>query len=192
MQRIVILGNSGSGKSTLARLLGERLGVPVVHLDALFWQPGWVEPDNEAFRARVREAVSADSWVCEGNYSRRTFDLRLPRADLVIWLDTGRLTCLTRVIVRNLTNRPRPDLPADCPEKLDREFLTFLSYVWNFERTSRPSLEAARLAIAPQVPVVHLRGARQIADFLQALPAPVAPSLTIFERTDKVVAQPHD
>ncbi|MFK0088690.1 AAA family ATPase [Pseudomonas sp. NPDC090755] len=192
MQRIVILGNSGSGKSTLARLLGEHLGVPVVHLDALFWQPGWVEPDNESFRARVREAVSADSWICEGNYARRTFDLRLPRADLVIWLDTGRLTCLTRVIVRNLVNRPRPDLPADCPEKLDREFLTFLSYVWHFDRTSRPSLEAARLAIAPQVPVVHLRGARQIGAFLKALPVPGETSLSVLERTDKVVAQPHD
>lgn len=84
MQRIVILGNGGSGKSTLARLLGERLDLPVVHLDKLFWEPGWAEPDAQQFRERVREAVAGDAWVCEGNYARRTFDLRLPRADLVI------------------------------------------------------------------------------------------------------------
>jgi adenylate kinase family enzyme len=58
MQRIVILGNAGSGKSTLARAIGERLGLPVVHLDTLFWEPNWVETDAEQFRTRVREAVA--------------------------------------------------------------------------------------------------------------------------------------
>ncbi|GLO58455.1 MULTISPECIES: AAA family ATPase [unclassified Pseudomonas] len=171
MQRIVILGNAGSGKSTLARAVGKRLGVPVVHLDTLFWEPGWVEPDAEQFRQRVGEATAGDSWVCEGNYARRTFDLRLPRADLVIWLDTPRLTCFTRVILRSVMNRPRPDLPAGCTEKLDRAFLTFLNFVWNFDRGYRPGIEAQRLAKGPQVPVVHVRGSQQIAAFLDSLPA---------------------
>ena len=73
MQRIVILGNAGSGKSTLARALGKRLGVAVVHLDTLFWEPGWVEPDAAQFRERVRDALTTEAWVCEGNYARRTF-----------------------------------------------------------------------------------------------------------------------
>ncbi|WP_110973435.1 P-loop NTPase family protein [Pseudomonas huaxiensis] len=169
MQRIVILGNAGSGKSTLARALGKRLDLPVVHLDKLFWEPGWVEPDAEQFRERVRAAVASDAWVCEGNYARRTFDLRLPRADLIIWLDTPRLTCLPRVLLRSLMNRPRPDLAKGCSEKLDREFLTFLTFIWQFDRGYRPGIERVRLAVGPQVPVVHLRGNRQIDEFLQAL-----------------------
>ncbi|WP_339498712.1 AAA family ATPase [Pseudomonas silesiensis] len=171
MQRIVILGNAGSGKSTLARALGRRLGLPVVHLDTLFWEPGWVEPDAEQFRARVSEAIATDAWVCEGNYARRTFDLRLPRADLIIWLDTPRLTCLRRVIVRSVMNRPRADLAAGCAEKLDREFLTFLNFVWSFDRGYRPGIEAVRLAVGPQIRTVHLCGDRQIAAFLDGLPA---------------------
>lgn len=171
MQRIVILGNAGSGKSTLARALGTRLNVPVVHLDTLFWEPGWVEPDAEQFRARVREAIAPAAWVCEGNYARRTFDLRLPRADLIIWLDTPRLSCFTRVIMRSVMNRPRPDLAAGCTEKLDRAFLTFLNFVWTFDRGYRPGIEAVRLAIGPQIPVVHLRGARQIGEFTDRLSA---------------------
>ncbi|QXI40331.1 AAA family ATPase [Pseudomonas xantholysinigenes] len=166
MRRIVILGNAGSGKSTLARALGERLGVPVVHLDTLFWSPGWVEPQAEVFRAQVREAVAGQAWVCEGNYARRTFDLRLPQADLVIWLDTPRWLCLQRVILRSLRNRPRPDLPAGCRERLDRAFLTFLRFVWTFDRDYRPGIEAVRLSVAPQVPVMQVRGARQIAALL--------------------------
>ena len=171
MQRIVILGNAGSGKSTLARALGKRLGLPVVHLDSLFWEPGWVEPDAEQFRARVSEAVATNAWVCEGNYARRTFDLRLPRADLIIWLDTPRLTCFTRVIIRSVMNRPRSDLAAGCTEKLDRAFLTFLKFVWNFDRDYRPGIDRVRQAIGPQVPTMHLRGRRQIDAFLGSLPA---------------------
>jgi adenylate kinase family enzyme len=167
MQRIVILGNAGSGKSTLARTLGSRLGLSVVHLDKLFWQPGWVEPDAEQFRDRVRAAVAGDSWVSEGNYARRTFDLRLPRADLVIWLDTPRRTCLWRVLVRSILNRPRADMAAGCEEQLDRAFLTFLQFVWQFDQGYRPGIDTVRMAINPQVPVVHLRDARQVAAFLQ-------------------------
>ncbi len=51
MQRIAILGCSGGGKSTLARALGEALDLPVVHLDQLYWLPGWVERDKAGFRA---------------------------------------------------------------------------------------------------------------------------------------------
>ncbi|MDF9619500.1 AAA family ATPase [Pseudomonas entomophila] len=170
MQRIVILGNSGSGKSTLARDLGARLGLPVVHLDTLFWEPGWVEPDADRFRDRVREAIASQAWVCEGNYARRTFDLRLPRTDLVIWLDTPRLTCLRRVLLRSLINRPRPDLPSGCSEKLDKAFLGFLKFVWQFDHGYRQGIEAVRLNTAPKVPTLHLRGNRQIKAFLAKLP----------------------
>ena len=169
MQRIVILGNSGSGKSTLAREIGKRLDLAVVHLDPLFWEPGWVEPDNQVFRERLRQAIAGDAWVCEGNYSRRTFDLRLPRADLIIWLDTSRLTCLLRVILRSALNRPRADLPVGCAERLDKAFLGFLKFVWHFDRVNRPGIEANRLAIGSQIPVVYLRGSQQISAFLAGL-----------------------
>lgn len=169
MQRIVILGNAGSGKSTLARAIGERLGLPVVHLDRLFWSPGWVEPEAEVFRNQVRLAVAGEAWVCEGNYSRRTFDLRLPRADLIIWLDTPRWVCLKRVILRSLSRRPRADLPAGCSERLNWEFVEFLKFVWGFDGAYRRGIEAMRVAIGPGVPVVHLRGGREVVEFLVGL-----------------------
>ncbi|WP_323613170.1 AAA family ATPase [Pseudomonas putida] len=168
MQRIVILGNGGSGKSTLARALGEHLELSVVHLDKLFWEPGWAEPDAEQFRDRVRDAVAGDAWVCEGNYARRTFDLRLPRADLIIWLDTPRLTCFIRVLLRLLRNQPRPDRAEGCEERFDLEFLKF---VWTFDRNYRPGIEAVRLKLGAQVPTLHLRGKREIRAFLDRLPA---------------------
>ncbi len=166
MLRIVILGNAGSGKSTLARRLGERLNLRVVHLDTLFWEPGWREPEDNAFRTRVSAAVAGDRWVCEGNYSRRIFDLRLPRADMVIWLDTPRVICAGRVALRSALGRPRPDLPVGCYERLDTEFLRF---VWNFDRKTRPRIEAERQVWGPLVPVTRLRGRSQISAFLASL-----------------------
>ncbi|HEY3888197.1 MAG TPA: hypothetical protein VGL73_06455 [Caulobacteraceae bacterium] len=170
MRRIVIFGNAGSGKSTLARRLGERLRLPVIHLDVLFWEPGWTKPDNDAFRARVSAAIAGDGWVSDGNYITRTFDLRLPRADQIIWLDTSRLTCLRRVIVRSALARPRADLPYGCEEGLfDKTLPEFLADTWSFDRIRRPRMEAARQAIAPDVPVVHLSGERQIEAFLASV-----------------------
>ncbi len=170
MRRIVILGNAGSGKSTLARRLGERLKLPVVHLDVLFWEPGWTKPDNDAFRARVSAAIAGDAWVCEGNYLSRTFDLRLPRADLIIWMDTPRLTCVRRVIVRSALARPRADLAIGCEEGFfGNDFPEFLAYTWAYDRKSRPRLEAARQAMASEVPVLHLRDKRQVEAFVNAL-----------------------
>lgn len=42
MRRVMIVGHPGSGKSTLARAMGERTGLPVVHIDQIHWRPGWV------------------------------------------------------------------------------------------------------------------------------------------------------
>ena len=169
MQRIVILGNAGSGKSTLARVLGERLGLAVVHLDLLFWEDGWKEADAGVFRERVRASMACDRWVSEGNYSRKTFDLRLPQADLVIWLDTPRGVCLRRVLVRSAMGKPRVDLPAGCVERLDLDFLKFLRFVWDFDFKTRPGIERERLVQGASVPVVHLKGARDVKVFLETL-----------------------
>jgi adenylate kinase family enzyme len=167
MRRAVILGCSGSGKSTLAVRLGEKLGLPVVHLDILYWRPSWQPPDREGFRARVAEAIAGDGWISEGNY-RETFDLRLPRADVVIILKRARWLCLWHVLWRSIFQRgKRPDLPAGCPERTDWDLLKF---IWRFETATWPCIEAARTEHGSSVPVVHLRNDREIREFLAKLP----------------------
>jgi adenylate kinase family enzyme len=105
MQRVAVVGSSGSGKTTFAHRLAARLGVPRIELDALHWEPGWIEADIETFRARVHAATSADAWVSDGNYSA-VRPLVLERADTVVWLDLPLWTCLWR-IVRRTARRSR-------------------------------------------------------------------------------------
>lgn len=68
--RIAIIGYSGSGKSTLAAQLGQKLQVPVLHLDSVHWLPGWVERPREEEKQIVRAFLDEhDAWVIDGNYS---------------------------------------------------------------------------------------------------------------------------
>ncbi len=161
----MILGCSGTGKSTLARRMGERTGLPVVHLDALFWEPGWKEAEPAVFRARVAQALAGGRWITDGIYNSKTFDLRLPQADLIVWIDQPVWLRLWRVTSRALSNRgrTRPDMGPDCPEKID---VDFLKYIWTFDREKRPRIEAAVARLAPDTPVVRLNGDRAVARFL--------------------------
>ena len=164
MRRVLIVGNSGGGKSTLATKLGAKLGLPVIHLDVLFWRPGWVESDDDVFRARQAEALSADAWVCDGNFGG-TWDLRMPLADTIVWIDQPPLLCLWRALWRIVIYRDgaRPDMAEGCHESID---LKFYAFILTFNRKVRPRLEAALAQHGGHARIVRLRSDREIAAFL--------------------------
>jgi adenylate kinase family enzyme len=136
MQRILVIGSPGAGKSTLARRLSRRLDLPLVHLDREFFGPAWAEPDRSTWRQRVSRLVSRPRWVMDGNY-RSTFDLRIPRATAIVWLDLPRWRCLANVTWRVLRSygRVREDLAAGCVERFD---MAFMRWIWNYPRRVRP------------------------------------------------------
>jgi adenylate kinase family enzyme len=169
MRRILIVGNSGGGKSTLARRLGERLSLPVIHLDVIFWKPGWVEIGDDVFRVEVERALQAPAWVCDGNFAG-TWDLRMPLADTIVWLDQPRLLCLFRAVMRVFTyrgRRTRPDMADGCDEKFDPKFY---SYIWTYDAKVGPRLEAALAEYGRHARVVRLKSDREIAAFVASLP----------------------
>ena len=138
-KRILIIGSCGSGKSTLARSLHEATGLPVVHLDALHWLPGWKERPREEFDALLMAELKKPRWIIDGNFGR-TLPLRLTYCDAVIWLDYNRFTCLWGVVKRVISShgRTRPDMGAGCPEHFDWEFMKF---VWGFNKQNRAKYE---------------------------------------------------
>jgi adenylate kinase family enzyme len=119
MKKIVIIGSPGAGKSTLARRLMNPLGIEVFHLDCYFWEPGWKEKSIEARIKIQQQLVQGERWIIEGTYLGSS-DERLNAADTIIFLDMPFFLCLWRVIKRRFkyNNKPRPDLPEGCPEKL--------------------------------------------------------------------------
>ncbi len=166
MMRVVILGCAGSGKTTLARRLGECAGAPVISLDA-FWQPHWDVKDVPGFRSLMEQAHAGDRWISEGNFAQATFDIRLPRATLVIWLECSRLLCMWRAITR--VGKPGESHGIN---KLGE----VVAFIWNFNRVNRPRIEALRELHGPRLPMCRLTGKRDIAAFLSAYKAAVCRS----------------
>lgn len=140
MRRVVIIGPCGAGKSTLATELGRRLGLPVHHIDQINWRPGWVESSKADLRARLADIVARDQWLIDGNYGS-TLDVRLARADTVVYLDFSVRLCAWRLLRRIWTwrGRPRPDMPDGCPERFDPAFFWY-ALRWN--SGPRPRTEA--------------------------------------------------
>lgn len=129
--RIAILGHSGSGKSTLAKQLGEHYGIPVLHLDSVNFESGWVMKDRDKARAEVLSFMEQnDSWVIDGNYGGFYREERLERADRIVYLNFPRHICLLRAFNRYLHYRgqTRPDMADGCREKFDFEFFRWIMW----------------------------------------------------------------
>ncbi len=133
MERIAVIGCGGSGKTVLANRLSRRLGLPVTHLDALYYDSAWNPTPMPEFAGRQRMLVAADRWIIEGDYAA-TLPIRPARADTVIFLDLPTRTCLWGIAQRRWRYRG-----GRHPEGVhDRITMSFLRYVLGFRRTMRP------------------------------------------------------
>ncbi len=164
-RRISIIGLTGSGKTTLARQLSARLGLVHVELDALHWEPNWGEPPLEIFRERVAQALSGESWVIDGNYSK-VRDLIWSRADTVIWLDYRLPFVLRRVLYQErLWNGNRERFAA---QFLSRDSL----FLWAIKSNRKQHREYPLLFQRPDyshLTVIHLTSPRRTERWLSTI-----------------------
>lgn len=172
-QRILINGSAGSGKSTLARALADRLRLPYTELDSLYHGPQWT-PRPE-FLDDVARIVAGERWVSEYQYGQAHPTL-LARADLMVWLDVPRPVSMFRVSRRTLRRRWRREVLWNGNVEgplwrilVDPEHIIRWSWT-SYART------AQRVALAmqqrPDLTVVRLSGAREVARWLDRLSAP--------------------
>ena len=166
MERILIIGCGGAGKSTLARQLGEKTGLPVVHLDKLFWHPGWVASSKEEIDAKIHAELEKPRWIMDGNYNR-TLPERVKYCDTIIYLDFSRMACLLGVLKRVITTygKVRPDMGEGCPERFDPDFL---KWVWNFNAKNRES-NYKLLNETEHAETIVLKNRRMVKRFLKSI-----------------------
>lgn len=169
MNRVLVIGSSGAGKSTFSRRLAEITGLPVIHLDRLFWKPGWVETDKAEWSEVVAQALEGERWIIDGNYSG-TMEMRLAACDTVIFLDLSRFLCTYRVLKRVFTYKEasRPDMADGCDERLD---LQFAKFVWKYPNRSRPKVLQRLECVRDSKTIITLNSRKEVAAYLSRLTA---------------------
>lgn len=165
MKRIAIIGCCGAGKSTLARNLGQKLALPVIHLDTYYWRSHWVETPKNDWDIVHQKLLKGDSWIIDGNYGS-TMDTRIEAADTIVWLNLPNNLCLWRIIKRYLQyrGRTRDDMADGCPERLTWEFL---QYVYNFPKQQRPKILFLLDRYQNSKEIIILKNPNQVKTFLE-------------------------
>lgn len=164
MRRVAVVGSGGAGKTTFSRSLSERTGLPVIHLDEIYWAPGWVEPTRPDWIETQRRVLTSQMYpggfIVDGNY-RGTLEVRLSLVDTVIVLDLPTRVTLARAVKRAVVHHGEEIQAAGCPERLD---VAFLWYIARFRRQCRPQLFETLATFRGAVEI--LRSATDVARFL--------------------------
>lgn len=169
MQRILIIGNAGSGKSTFAKQLAQKLQLPLVHLDKLFWQDNWKHISREEFDTKLHTELKKEHWIIDGNYNR-TLPHRLQHCDTVFYFDLPTTVCLWGITKRVFENygKTRLDMGGNCEERFDQQKLLLYRNVFAFNRQHRKKYYEM-LKKADHATVIVFRSRKQISHFLQKI-----------------------
>lgn len=133
MKKIIIIGCPGSGKSTFARALHQKTGLPLYHLDMLYWNADKTTVEKGVFLERLAAVMAGDAWIIDGNYAS-TMEQRLAACDTVFFLDLPTDMCLDGI--RNRRGKPRSDMPwIEIEEDAD-----FIAFIEGFAENQRPQI----------------------------------------------------
>ena len=135
MQKVIVIGCPGSGKSTFSRALHQKTGIPLFHLDMMYWNADRTIVEKPVFLARLEEALKQERWILDGNYGS-TMEKRMLACDTVIYLDYPLDVCIEGI--RERRGKERTDMPWVELEE-DAEFM---EYVRTFNAEQKPGLIA--------------------------------------------------
>ena len=133
MKKIIVIGCPGSGKSTVSRMLHNKTGIPLYHLDMMYWNADRTTVEKSVFRERLSAVLAEDEWIIDGNY-RSTMELRMEVCDTVIFLDYPTETCLEGVRERRGSSR------SDMPWTETEEDAEFIGFIRSYNSEQRPNV----------------------------------------------------
>ncbi len=91
--KIIVIGCPGSGKSTFSIKLAEKTGLPLYHLDNIYWKSSTEHLNRIELYFELIKIFAKSKWIIDGNYNH-TLEMRIKRADLVYFLDLPTEVCL--------------------------------------------------------------------------------------------------
>ncbi len=169
MQRILLIGNAGAGKTTFAKQLAQKLHLPLVYLDNLYWCGDWEHLSRDEFDAILQTELEKPQWIIDGNFNR-TIPHRLQYCDTVFYFDFPTITCLRGITKRTLINlgKVRSDMGCNCIEYFDSQKISLYRNVLTFNKQHRRDYYEL-LDNADNVNVIIFKNRRQANVFLAKL-----------------------
>ena len=158
-QKILVIGCPGSGKSTFSRALHTATGLPLYHLDMLYWNADKTTVSREIFDERLQSVLEQEAWIIDGNYAR-TMEKRLQFCDTVFFLDLPTEVCLEGIRLRR--GKPRTDMPWVETE----EDVEFTAYVKAFSTEQREDI-LSLLQKYPNVNRIDFHSHEEIDEYLK-------------------------
>lgn len=124
MKKVIVIGCPGSGKSTFSKDLAIKTGLPLFHLDLLYWNSDKSIVAKNVFMKRLNKVLKGVSWIVDGNYAA-TLETRIKACDTIFFLDYPLEVCLQGIQARK--GKPRTDMPwVETPDETDEEFIEFI------------------------------------------------------------------
>jgi adenylate kinase family enzyme len=179
MKRIVIIGNGGSGKSYLAKAMGSTSGIPVVHLDQLFWVPGGFNQKRppEIVHAEIAALKKEEEWIVEGVFGELA-ERFLDHADQLVWLDLSWVVCRDSLIARGSESFKQLD-----PIKAEENFRNLLTWAENYWTRKDPRSHFGHQKLFNGFPggKVRITDRDSLKETLETLASPPPPQRPISE-----------
>ena len=170
--RINVIGTSGSGKSTFSKILAKKMNVPYVEMDALHWKANWKESSDEELFNKLKNALSSEKWILDGNYSK-TEHIKWKQIQIVIFLDLPFYLVLYRIIKRSLVRGlKRQELWAGTGNKesilkvlFSKDSMIFFT-IKNFYKNRKRYSKLSNNFQNSQIKFISLKSRKDINDFL--------------------------
>jgi len=134
MSRIAVIGSPGGGKSYFSKRLSKATGIPLYHMDNIYWHADKTHITREELVCAVDKIMQNTEWIIDGNYIS-TMEQRVKGADLIFYLDLSTEQCIEGI--RSRAGKPRSDMPW-FEEEPDEEFVDF---VIKFRDETKPLIE---------------------------------------------------
>lgn len=164
MKRVLIIGGNGAGKTTFSYKLSAKAGLPLIHIDKIYWRNHWEVTPREEFEKIILSEEQKPCWIIEGN-NIRSLEQRLQYADTVFWFEFPPLICVINLLRRHIKYRKkaRPDMPDGCTSRMD---LDFLKTAWKFNQRNHARI-VTLLHNSDDIDVIRFTNYRQVRKYLR-------------------------